>query len=124
MSISSLSTSPLAGEVRRSTSPLAGEVRRSRGGGAHLSYRAQRRNCFLPEVPLVKLRDSLQCVDLVDRLVVADPNDAGKAERVPAFVACGVLDGIERNLEHDLRIDKAPVPLIVDGDLEETLCAG
>src|SRR5690242_21055579 len=38
---------------------------------------------------------------LLDRLVVANPDDARKAERVPAQVTVRVLDRIERDLEHD-----------------------
>src|SRR5712691_6351316 len=61
----------------------------------------------LPEVTRVQLLDAFQRVDLVDRLVVADADDAWESHGVPARVAAGPLDGVEGHLEHDLRLDDA-----------------
>src|SRR5260370_30321026 len=68
---------------------MAGQVRRSRGGGGQFGKVAQRRHRRRAEISFVELRHALEGVDLFDRLVVADANDARKAKRIAALVAGG-----------------------------------
>src|ERR1051326_2739263 len=76
---------------------------------------------FLPEVAVVQLGAALERVDLVDRFVVADADDPREAQRVSAQMAPRMLDGVERDLEQNLRPDHAPVTLVLDRDLQEVL---
>src|SRR3954453_20892399 len=43
--------------------------------------------------------------DLIDRLVVAQMGDAREAERVARFVSLRFLNALDRDLEHDGRLD-------------------
>src|SRR2546425_6277023 len=53
---------------------------------------------------LIDARDVFQGVDLVGRLVVTDAFDPRKPQRIPAGMPRAAGDGIERNLEYDLRL--------------------
>src|SRR5260370_9145819 len=73
------------------------------------------------EVALVQLSYAIQRVDLLDRLVVADAHDAGKAQGITAGVAARMLNRIERDLEHYLGPHHARPASIGDIAVQETL---
>src|SRR5512143_2500844 len=62
---------------------------------------------------LVELRDALDRVDLGDRLVGPQANDAREAQRVAGLVACRAPHAAERRLERGLGPDRAR-PAAVD----------
>src|SRR2546422_6775235 len=57
--------------------------------------------CLRAEVALVKLRHSLERVDLLDRLVVAGADDAREAQRGNARLAAPKPERSERHLPDD-----------------------
>src|SRR5713226_10478178 len=92
-----------------------------RGGGFRFRNFAQRFVCRSSEVPFVKLRNALERVDLLDRFVVADADDAWKTQRVPARMPARMLYRVKRNLEHHLGSHHPSPTSIVDGHAQESL---
>src|SRR5712691_12438398 len=79
---------------------------------------------LLPEIAVVQLLDALECVDLLDRLVVADAHDAGEAKREATGMPVRPLYRVERHLEHDLWFDRVPVAHVANLHLQELLGHG
>src|SRR5260370_16464169 len=69
------------------------------GGDDHLGNFGERCFGLRSEVALVQLSYAIQRVDLLDRLVVADAHDAGKAQGITAGLAAPILNRIEPALE-------------------------
>src|SRR3954449_11672594 len=57
------------------------------------------------QLSFINAPDFVNRGDLIDRLVVAQMGDAREAERVAGLVARRLLDAIERDLQHDHRLD-------------------
>ena len=72
-------------------------------------------------VPLVNLFDSLECVNIGDRLVQANPHDAWKPERVTARMAIALLNTVEGNFYDDTRFNQAEPAVVLNGVLLEEL---
>ena len=72
-------------------------------------------------VPLVNLLDSLECVNIGDRLVQANPHDARKPERVTARMAIALLNTVEGNFYDDTRFNQAEPAVVLNGVLLEEL---
>src|SRR5439155_14989397 len=104
--------------VRRSV--LARSARTGWGRSSLCNLR-QRHFCFFPEIAVVKLLDPLERVDLLDRLVVADANDAGKSKREAACMSVRPLYRVECHFQHDLRSDRVPVAHVTNLHAQELL---
>src|SRR5438046_424080 len=90
-------------------------------GRSSLCNLRQRHLHLLPEVAVVKLLDPLERVDLPDRLVVADANDAWESKREAACMSVRPLYRVERDFQHDLRFDRVPVAHVANLHAQELL---
>src|SRR5713101_8627172 len=93
-------------------------------GQSNLRHLRQGYRHLLPEVAVVQLLDTLERVDLLDRLVVSDAHDPGEAKCEAAGMPVRPLDRVERHLQHDLWSDRIPVAHVADLHLQELLGHG
>src|SRR6266513_4650122 len=92
------------------------------GWGRSSLYNLRQRHLrFLPEVAVVKLLDPLERVDLPDRLVVADANDAGESKREAACMSVRPLYRVECHFQHDLWSNRVPVAHVTNLHAQELL---
>ena len=52
-----------------------------------------------------QLSHSLHCIDLFGGLILSQPENSGKPQRVPALVALRFLHAVEGHLQNDFRFD-------------------
>ena len=71
-----------------------------------------------------KLRHSVESVDLFHRLVGAESQDAGEAERVAAIVAIALHHVVEGDFDDDFRLDNQLAAVGFQGVIEEPLGHG
>src|SRR6516162_1984472 len=81
---------------------------RMRGGARR--FRFLRWSCLAGE----QFGHRIQGVNLGYGLVSPNADDSRKAQRVSAIVTRRLLDIVERHLEHDHRLDRPPMPVILD----------
>src|SRR5436190_186099 len=68
---------------------------------------------------LVDSFNRVQCVDVFERLVVANAHDPRKSQRESALMAGASLDAVEGNFENDPRFDQAKAAEFLDRVLFE-----
>src|SRR5437899_7292516 len=74
-----------------------------------------------PDVPVVELFDGFQRIDLGKALVLADPDDARKAQGIATGMTAALLNAIKRDLENDRGFDEAEAAVILERVLFEKL---
>ena len=63
-----------------------------------------------------------QCINVRDRLIPADGFDAWKSQRESRVMPAGSADGIEGDLQHDVRLDVVLALFLTQGVALEMIC--
>src|SRR5438552_18397968 len=91
---------------------------RNRGQRTSRAYALTRRTLNLP---LVNFFDSLQSIYLFESLIIADAEDARKAQCKSTLVPVRLHDGVKCDFQHDLRFHFADEATVHKGVSEKPL---